>query len=218
MLSDGYLANGAEPWMVPDVNALPDLTGTVQFAAPSNGQEFMPFQRDPSTGARPWAIPGTPGLEHRIGGLEKEDVSGNISYDPDNHHHMTMLRQAKIQGIAADIPQLVVDGDDDADVLVAGWGSTYGPIRQAVRKVRKTGRKVARVHFRHLNPFPANTEEVLQRYQRIVVPEMNTGQLSLLLRAQFLVDARGYNQVRGLPFTTQELASDITAHIDEVSS
>ncbi len=218
LLSDGYLANGAEPWMVPDVNSLPDLTGTVQFAAPSNGQEFMPFQRDPSTGARPWAIPGTPGLEHRIGGLEKEDVSGNISYDPDNHHHMTMLRQAKIQGIAADIPQLVVDGDDDADVLVAGWGSTYGPIRQAVRKVRKTGRKVARVHFRHLNPFPANTEEVLQRYQRIVVPEMNTGQLSLLLRAQFLVDARGYNQVRGLPFTTQELASDITAHIDEVSS
>lgn len=219
LLSDGYLANGAEPWKVPDVESLPDLRQVVDFAAPrDNGEAFMPFRRDPATGARPWAIPGTPGLEHRIGGLEKEDVSGNISYDPDNHHRMTMLRKAKVEGIAADIPQLTVDGDTDADVLVAGWGSTYGPIRQAVRKVRKTGRKVARVHFRHLNPFPANTEEVLKGYRRIVVPEMNTGQLSLLLRAAFLVDARGYNQVRGLPFTTQELASDITAHIDEVSS
>ncbi len=130
---------------------------------------------------------------------------------------MTMLRKAKVDGIAADIPQLTIDGDPDADVVVAGWGSTYGPIRQAVRKVRKTGRKVARVHFRHLNPFPANTEEVLQGFERVVVPEMNTGQLSMLLRAQFLVDARGYNQVRGLPFTTQELTEEITAHIDEVS-
>ncbi|MEE8602425.1 MAG: 2-oxoacid:acceptor oxidoreductase subunit alpha [Euzebya tangerina] len=218
LLTDGYLANGAEPWKVPDVSSLPDLTGEVNFATgPNAGEEFLPFLRDSGTGARPWAKPGTPGLEHRIGGLEKKDGTGNISYDPDNHHHMTMLRKAKVDGIAADIPQLTIDGDPDADVVVAGWGSTYGPIRQAVRKVRKTGRKVARVHFRHLNPFPANTEEVLQGFERVVVPEMNTGQLSMLLRAQFLVDARGYNQVRGLPFTTQELTEEITAHIDEVS-
>ena len=218
LLSDGYLANGAEPWKVPDASTLPDLTGVVNFATATAGEEFMPFSRDQGTGARPWAIPGTPGLEHRIGGLEKKDGTGNISYDPDNHHRMTMLRKAKVDGIAADIPQLTVDGDEDADVLVVGWGSTYGPIRQAVRKVRKTGRKVARVHFRHLNPFPANTEEVLGGYQRIVVPEMNTGQLSMLLRSQFLVDARGYNQVRGLPFTTQELQDELTAHIDEVTA
>ena len=218
LLSDGYLANGAEPWRIPDVASLPDLRPFVDFASgPNAGEEFWPFKRDEGTLARPWAIPGTPGLEHRIGGLEKADGLGNISYDPDNHHRMTVLRQQKIAGIAADIPQLEVDGDVDADVLVAGWGSTYGPIRQAVRKVRRDGRRVARVHFRHLNPFPANTAEVLGRYKRIVVPEMNTGQLSMLLRAQYLVDARGYNRVRGLPFTTQELQAELEAHIDEVT-
>ncbi|WP_370324413.1 2-oxoacid:acceptor oxidoreductase subunit alpha [Euzebya sp.] len=218
LLSDGYLANGAEPWRVPDVESLPDLRDLVAFATGPNADgEFMPFLRDPATLARPWAIPGTPGLEHRIGGLEKADGTGNISYDPDNHHHMTMLRKQKVDGIATDIPELAVDGDADADVLVAGWGSTYGPIRQAVRKVRAAGGKVARVHFRHLNPFPANTAEVMGRYQRVVVPEMNTGQLSVLLRDRFLVDARGYNRVRGLPFTTQELADELTAHVDEVS-
>ncbi len=218
LLSDGYLANGAEPWRVPDVESLPDLRDLVAFApGPNADGEFMPFLRDPATLARPWAIPGTPGLEHRIGGLEKADGTGNISYDPDNHHHMTMLRKQKVDGIATDIPELAVDGDADADVLVAGWGSTYGPIRQAVRKVRAAGGKVARVHFRHLNPFPANTAEVMGRYQRVVVPEMNTGQLSVLLRDRFLVDARGYNRVRGLPFTTQELADELTAHVDEVS-
>jgi len=218
LLSDGYLANGAEPWRIPDVESLPDLRPFVGFATgPNEGEEFWPFKRDEGTLARPWAIPGTPGMEHRIGGLEKADGLGNISYDPDNHQRMTNLRQQKIAGIAADIPQLEVDGDPDADVLVAGWGSTYGPIRQAVRKVRRDGRKIARVHFRHLNPFPANTAEVLGRYKRVVVPEMNTGQLSMLLRAQYLVDARGYNRVRGLPFTTQELQAELEAHIDEVS-
>ncbi|MGI9017814.1 MAG: 2-oxoacid:acceptor oxidoreductase subunit alpha [Euzebya sp.] len=218
LLSDGYLANGAEPWKVPDVAALPDLVPFVNFATgPNQGEEFWPFKRERETGARPWAIPGTAGLEHRIGGLEKADGTGNISYDPDNHQRMTVLRQDKIEGIAADIPQLVVDGDVDADVLVAGWGSTYGPIRQAVRQLRKKGHRIARVHFRHLNPFPANTEEILQGYKRVVVPEMNTGQLSLLLRGKYLVDARGYNRVRGLPFTTQELVAELIAHIDEVA-
>ncbi len=219
LLSDGYLANGAEPWRIPDVATLPDLRDLVAFATgPNHGEEFWPFKRDQATGARPWAVPGTAGLEHRIGGLEKADGLGTISSEADNHPRMTMLRKAKIDGIAADIPPLVVDGDEDADVLVVGWGSTYGPIRQAARKVRADGHKIARVHFRHLNPFPANTEEVLRRFKRIVVPEMNTGQLSLLLRAAFLVDARGYNQVRGLPFTTQELKSELIAHIDEVAA
>ena len=218
LLSDGYLANGAEPWRIPDVATLPDLTPFVaQATGPNHGEEFWPFLRDDETLARPWAVPGTPGLEHRIGGLEKADGQGNISYDPDNHHLMTMLRQQKVANIAEDIPDLEVSGDEDADVLVAGWGSTYGPIRQAVRRVRKAGHKVARVHFRHLNPFPANTAEVMGRYRRVVVPEMNTGQLSRLLRADFLVDARGYNQVRGLPFTTQELTEVLTTHIQEVA-
>ncbi len=218
LLSDGYLANGAEPWKVPDVADLPDLTDAVRQQVEPNAEgDFMPFLRDPSTLARPWAVPGTPGLEHRIGGLEKADGTGNISYDPDNHQRMTDLRVEKVAGIAASIPPLVVDGDEDADVLVVGWGSTYGPIRQAVRKVRESGREVARAHLRHLNPFPPNTGELLARYQRIVVPEMNTGQLVRMLRAEYLVDARGYNRVRGLPFTTQELAAELTAHIDEVS-
>jgi 2-oxoglutarate/2-oxoacid ferredoxin oxidoreductase subunit alpha len=216
LLTDGYLANGAEPWKVPDVRDLPDLRPVVGFATePNHDGEFWPFQRD-ADGARPWAVPGTPGLEHRLGGLEKSDGLGNISYDGDNHHRMTMLRAEKVAGIADDIPELQVDGDGDADVLVAGWGSTYGPIRQAVRRLRKDGHRVARVHFRHLNPFPANTAEVLGRYRRVVVPEMNTGQLSWMLRAQFLVDARGYNRVRGLPFTTQELAAELERHITEV--
>ncbi|CAN5391722.1 2-oxoacid:acceptor oxidoreductase subunit alpha [soil metagenome] len=218
LLTDGYLANGAEPWKVPDVRDLPDLRPVVNFARELNqGDTFWPFLRDSATGARPWAIPGTPGLEHRLGGLEKADGSGGISYDADNHHHMTMLRKAKVDGIADDIPELQVDGDPDADVLIAGWGSSYGPIRQAVRLVRGEGHKIARVHFRHLNPFPANTAEVLRGYRRVIVPEMNTGQLSWMLRAQFLVDARGYNRVRGLPFTTQELAAELRSAIDEVS-
>ena len=216
LLSDGYLANGAEPWRLPDVDRLPDLSADVRFAtAPNSGEEFWPFLRDPETLARPWAIPGTAGLEHRIGGLEKADGRGGISYDPENHHHMTELRAAKIAGIARDIPELDVDHQDGAELLVIGWGSTYGPIRAAVRKARKNGHKVARAHLHHLNPFPANTGEVVLRYPRVLVPEMNMGQLRLLLRANFLVDARGYNKVAGLPFTTSELERAIVEHIEQ---
>jgi 2-oxoglutarate ferredoxin oxidoreductase subunit alpha len=210
LLSDGYLANGAEPWRLPEIDQLPDLASEVNFAtAPNVGDEYWPFQRDPVTLARPWAIPGTAGLEHRIGGLEKADGRGGISYDPDNHHHMTELRAAKIAGIAKDIPPLEVDEDEGAELLVIGWGSTYGPIRAAVRRARRSGHKVARAHLHHLNPFPANTGEVVMRYPKVLVPEMNMGQLRLLLRAAYLVDAQGYNKVAGLPFTTSELVQAI---------
>jgi 2-oxoglutarate ferredoxin oxidoreductase subunit alpha len=210
LLSDAYLANGSEPWLVPDVESLPDLS--VEFAAePNHDGEFWPYLRDPETLARPWAVPGTAGLEHRIGGIEKADGSGNISYDPANHDLMVRLRQSKVDGIARDIPPLEVDDPDgDAAVLVLGWGSTYGPIGAAVRRLRQEGRPVAHAHLRHLNPFPANTEEVLRRYRRVVIPEMNLGQLALLIRARFLVDAIGYNKVRGLPFRAQELAEALT--------
>jgi 2-oxoglutarate ferredoxin oxidoreductase subunit alpha len=214
LMSDGYLANGSEPWLVPSVAGLPDLT--VELATEPNGTDadgkavFQPFKRDEQTLARPWAVPGTPGLEHRIGGLEKADVTGNISYDPDNHDLMTRLRAGKIERIAETIPDLEVDDPSgQARVLVLGWGSTYGPVAAAVRSVRNTGAKVARAHLRHLNPFPANTGEVLRAYDRVLVPEMNLGQLALLLRARFLVDVQSYTQVRGLPFTTVELADAI---------
>ena len=219
LLSDGYLANGAEPWRVPVVDELPDLQPFVDFATrPNYGDAFWPFLRDPETLARPWAIPGTAGLEHRIGGIEKQDGTGNISYDPDNHHRMTMLRAAKVAGIADDIPPLEVDADDAARVLVLGWGSTYGPIRQAVRRLRADGVPVARAHLRHLNPFPANLGAVLQRFDRVVVPEMNTGQLRMLLRAEYLVDVAGYNRVRGMPFTSQEIAEALLQHVEEIGS
>jgi 2-oxoglutarate/2-oxoacid ferredoxin oxidoreductase subunit alpha len=210
LLSDGYLANGAEPWRLPAIDELPDISEDVRFSTGANqGEEFWPFLRDGETLARPWAVPGTPGLEHRIGGLEKADGTGNISYDPDNHHRMTELRQAKIDGIASDIPPLAVHGDTDARVLVLGWGSTYGPIRAAARRVRDRGVPVAHAHLHHLNPFPPNLGEVLGSYERVLVPEMNMGQLRLLLRARFLVDVQGYNRVRGLPFTSSELADEI---------
>jgi 2-oxoglutarate ferredoxin oxidoreductase subunit alpha len=214
LLSDAYLANGSEPWLVPDVSGLPSIG--VDFATePNEGDEFLPYKRDPATLARPWAIPGTPGLEHRIGGLEKADVTGNVSYDPDNHDLMVRVRAQKVAGIAADIPLLEVDDPDgEATTLVLGWGSTYGPIGAAVRRVRQAGYKVARAHLHHLNPFPRNTGEVLRRYDRVLVPEMNLGQLSLLLRAEFLVDAIGYNKVRGRPFQSSELADAITALVE----
>ncbi len=214
LLSDGYLANGSEPWQVPNVADLPDLT--VTFTTENNWTnedgttEFMPFARDPETLARPWAIPGTPGLEHRIGGIEKADITGHISYDPDNHDKMVRLRQAKIDGIAKTIPDLEVDDPSgEAKVLVIGWGSTFGPIGAACRLVRDSGEHIAQAHLRHLNPFPANTGEVLKRYDRVIVPEMNLGQLAMLLRAKYLVDAISYNQVRGMPFKSQELESAI---------
>ena len=206
-LSDGYLANGSEPWKIPDLEELPDLR--VPFATQPNGPdgEFLPYLRDPETLARPWAIPGTPGLEHRLGGIEKADKTGNISYDPDNHDFMVRTRQAKVDGIARSIPPLEVDDPDgDARVLALGWGSTYGPIGAAVRQVRRAGYPVAQAHLRHLNPFPANLGTVLSRYERVVIPEMNLGQLASLIRARFLVDAISYTQVRGLPFRAAELA------------
>ncbi len=175
---------------------------------------FLPYRRDAETLARPWAIPGTPGLEHRIGGLEKEDETGNVSYDPENHDRMVRLRAAKVAGIAADIPELEVDDPDGADTLVLGWGSTYGAIGAAARRVRATGRKVATAHLHHLNPFPRNTGEVVRAYEKVLIPEMNLGQLRMLIRAQFLVDAAGYNKVRGRPFRAAELADAIMALVD----
>ena len=207
LLSDGYLANGSEPWQVPSVDDLPDLR--VEFAREPNGPdgEFLPYLRDPGTLARPWAVPGTPGLEHRIGGIEKADKTGSISYDPDNHDFMVRTRQAKVDGIARSLPPLEVDDPTgDAKVLVVGWGSTYGPIGAACRRVRRAGLRVAQVHLRHLNPLPRDLGEILHRYERVVLPEMNLGQLAMLLRARYLVDVIGYNQVRGLPFRASELA------------
>jgi 2-oxoglutarate ferredoxin oxidoreductase subunit alpha len=211
LLSDAYLANGSEPWLLPDVDSLPEIT--VDFATePNVDGGFMPYQRDPETLARQWAIPGTPGLEHRIGGLEKEDVTGNVSYDPENHDHMVRLRAQKVAGIAADIPELEVDDPDGkAELLVLGWGGTYGPIQSAARRVRREGRSVAHAHLTHLNPFPRNLGDALGRYERVLVPEMNLGQLLKLVRAEFLVDAIGYNRVRGLPFRSDELAEAMEA-------
>jgi 2-oxoglutarate ferredoxin oxidoreductase subunit alpha len=209
LLSDAYLANGSEPWLLPDPDLLPDISTT--FATEPNDESgFLPYLRDEETLARPWAVPGTPGLEHRIGGLEKADRTGNISYDPENHDLMTRLRAAKIAGIARDIPELEVDDPGgDADLLVLGWGGTYGPIAAGVRRVRRAGGKVAHAHLQYLNPFPRNTGEVLRSYSKVLVPEMNLGQLLKLLRAEFLVDAVGYNRVRGLPLRAAEIEDAI---------
>ncbi|WP_405088277.1 2-oxoacid:acceptor oxidoreductase subunit alpha [Microbispora sp. NBC_01389] len=215
LLSDGYLANGSEPWRIPEVSELPDITAP--FTTEPNGEDgtYLPFKRDPETLARPWAVPGTPGLEHRIGGIEKAEGTGNISYDPDNHDRMVRLRQAKIDGI--DVPDLTVDDPGgDARVLVLGWGSTYGPIAAAARRVRAAGHKVAQAHLRHLNPLPANTGEVLRSYDKVLLPEINLGQLAMLLRARFLVDVISYNRVRGLPFKAEELAAVIGEVIESV--
>ena len=214
LLSDGYLANSAEPWKLPDVATLPDLS--VEFATEPNhtGADgtpaFWPYLRDPDTLARPWAVPGTPGLEHRIGGIEKADGSGEISYDAENHQHMTDLRAAKVAGIANDIPLAEVTGDvDDAEVLLVGWGSTWGAITHAMARARAGGSKVAHVHLHHLNPFPPNLGEILRRYPQVLVPEMNLGQLSLLLRGIYLVDAKPVSKVAGQPFTAAELTVEI---------
>ncbi|MBM0227048.1 MULTISPECIES: 2-oxoacid:acceptor oxidoreductase subunit alpha [Micromonospora] len=205
LLSDNYVANGSEPWLLPDVESLPDLR--VEFATAPNGEDgttFLPYLRDPETLARPWAIPGTPGLEHRIGGLEKADKTGDISYDPANHDFMVRTRAARIETIP--VPDIEVeDPDGDARVLVLGWGSTYGPIGAACRGLRQRGLSIAQAHLRHLAPMPANLGEVLRAYDRVVIPEMNLGQLAHVIRAKYLVDAIGYNQVRGLPFTAAEL-------------
>ncbi|MBB4904216.1 2-oxoacid:acceptor oxidoreductase subunit alpha [Actinophytocola algeriensis] len=213
VLSDGALANGSEPWLIPDVDELPDLR--VTFATEPNATdgsgEHWPYVRDESL-AREWAIPGTPGLQHRIGGLEKADGKGSISYDPDNHDRMVRLRQAKIDGV--EVPGLEVeDPGGHADVLVLGWGSTYGPIGAACRAIRKRGQSIAQAHLRHLNPFPANLGEVLARYGTVIVPEMNLGQLSLLLRARYLVDVVSYTKVAGTPFMESELVDVFSEHL-----
>ncbi len=224
LLSDGYLANGSEPWRIPEVADLPSIdpafaTGPNHVSDKARAEhgegaepdEFWPYARDPETLARPWAVPGVKGLEHRVGGLEKADGTGNISYDPANHDLMVRTRQAKVDAIARELPDTELDDPSGkARVLVLGWGSTYGPIGAAVRQVRKTGLHVAQAHLRHLNPFPRDLGDVLARYDKVLVPEMNLGQLSMLLRAKYLVDVIGYNHVRGLPLRAAELADAIT--------
>jgi 2-oxoglutarate ferredoxin oxidoreductase subunit alpha len=219
LLTDGYLANGAEPWNFPDVDTLPDIS--VPFATDFNHEEadgtwnYWPYLRDPETLARPWAIPGTPGLMHRIGGLEKQDGSGNVNYDLDNHELMVHLRADKIAGIVKDIPLVEVDDPDgDAELLVLGWGSTWGSSKAAIRKIRESGGKCAQAHLMHLNPFPANLGEVVRRYPKVLIPEMNLGQLSKLVRAEYLVDAVSLSKVQGIPFR----ASEIEAKIREMTN
>jgi 2-oxoglutarate ferredoxin oxidoreductase subunit alpha len=201
VLSDGYLANGAEPWKVPKLEELPSIE--VKYRTDPKG--FQPYARDPQTLARPWVKPGTPGLEHRIGGIEKWDQTGNISYDPENHHKMTTLRAEKVARIAQDIPQLEVHGPKNARLLVLGWGSSYGSIRAAVEKGQQEGLPIARAHLRHLNPFPSNLGQVLSRFERVLIPENNMGHVRMLIRSKFLVDAAGYNRVTGQPFKVDEL-------------
>jgi 2-oxoglutarate ferredoxin oxidoreductase subunit alpha len=221
LLSDGYLANGTEPWRLPDVSTLPDIS--TPFAVEANGVDadgkpvFLPYLRDPETLARPWAVPGTPGLEHRIGGLEKSEPTGNISYDPANHEFMVQRRAAKIAGIAKDIPLLEVDDPDDggADLLVLGWGSTYGSIGAALQLVRAQGKRVAHAHVTHLFPFPSNLGDVLRRYPKVIVPELNLGQLSKLVRAEFLVDAKSVSKVQGQPFKAAEIEVAILEALED---
>jgi len=202
-LSDAFLATGAEPWKIPSIEDLPDIS----VSNWTDKETFHPYERDPKTLARKWAVPGTPGLEHRIGGLEKADITGNVSYDPENHHRMQLLRQAKVARMADDIAPLEVFGPDRGDLLILGWGSTYGAIRSAVERLTGQGRSVAHAHLRHLNPFPANTEKVLRSYRRVLIPEVNLGQLLMLIRSQFLIDAEGYDRVRGKPFTIAEIVA-----------
>jgi 2-oxoglutarate/2-oxoacid ferredoxin oxidoreductase subunit alpha len=204
-LSDAFLATGSEPWLIPSIAALPKIG--VENATVGDGP-FRPYERDPETLARPWAIPGTAGLEHRIGGLEKADITGNVSYDPDNHHRMQTLRAAKVAGIARDIPPLDVFGPERGELLILGWGSTHGAIRSAVERLVADGRPVAHAHLRHLNPFPANTEDVLRSYRRVLIPEVNLGQLLMLVRARYLIDAVGYGRVRGKPFRIAEIVAE----------
>jgi len=209
LLSDNQVANGSEPWMLPNVNDLAPID--VDFAKHPNGPNgtFLPYMRDIDTFARPWAVPGTAGLEHRIGGLEKEAITGNVSYDPANHQLMTDSRAWKVANIVNDIPDLEVAGDEDAEILVLGWGSTFGSIRAAARRVRLEGGKVATLHLRHLNPMPQNLGEILHRYEKILIPELNTGQLRKVIRAEFLVDAKGLNKVAGEPFKISEITEKI---------
>ena len=206
LLSDGYIANGAEPWRIPDVADLPKIE--IKHPQAKEGEEFQPYARNERL-ARPWAVPGTPGLEHRVGGLEKQDVTGNVSYDPDNHQHMTDVRQQKVDNIADDIPEQAVVGPENGELLVVSWGGTFGACTTAVERCQREGLSVAHAHLRYLNPFPRNLGDLLSRYQRILVPELNMGQLRAILRAKFLVDAEGLNKVQGKPFAVTEIVDKI---------
>ena len=212
ILSDGYLANGAEPWKIPALEELPEIP--VKYRTEREG--FMPYSRDPNTLARPWAVPGTPGLEHRIGGLEKQDVTGNVNYEPLNHERMVRLRAAKVAAVVQDVPDVVPAGDPDGDLLLVGWGSTFGPITAALGAQRARGRRIGHVHLRHLNPLPKNLGEVLKRYRKVVVPEMNLGQLLWVLRAKYLVDAEGLNKIQGKPFKQSEVEAKIEETLREI--
>lgn len=210
VLSDGYLANGAEPWKIPNLSQLPDIA--VKFE--TNPEGFHPYRRNPETLARPWAIPGTPGLEHRIGGLEKQDVTGNVNYEPLNHERMVRLRAEKVAAIVQDVPDAVPEGDPSGELLIVAWGSTHGPVTAALKAQRAKGRRIGHVHLRHLNPMPKNLGEILGRYDKVLVPEMNMGQLVMLLRAKFLVDAQGYNKIQGKPFKQSEIEDKIEELLD----
>jgi 2-oxoglutarate ferredoxin oxidoreductase subunit alpha len=205
VLSDGYLANGSEPWRIPELSELPEIP--VRFE--TNAEGFHPYRRDPETLARAWAVPGTPGLEHRIGGLEKQDVTGNVNYEPLNHEHMVRLRAEKVELIVNDIPAAVPEGDSSGELLIVSWGSTHGPIAAAVKAQRAKGRTIGHLHLRYLNPLPKNVAEVLKRYKTVLIPEMNMGQLSLWLRAKFLVDAQQFNKIQGKPFKQSEIEQKI---------
>ncbi len=211
LLTDGYLANGAEPWMIPSAADLPKIKVTHPTHPNSNGNgeaRFLPYKRDARL-VRPWATPGTPGLEHRIGGLEKEDITGNVSYDAGNHEHMVRTRAQKVKNIANEIPPLEIEGSATGDLLVVGWGGTYGSIKTAVERAQRKGLKVSQAHFRYLNPFPKNTAEVFRGFKKVLVPELNCGQLRLLLRAEFLIDAVGLNKIQGKPFLVSEIETKI---------
>jgi 2-oxoglutarate ferredoxin oxidoreductase subunit alpha len=210
-LSDGYLGSGSEPWRIPSVDELPKID--VTFA--TDPETFQPYARDPETLARPWAIPGTPGLEHRIGGLEKTDVTGNVSYEAENHQRMVTLRAEKLEGIANDIPDVAVFGEPEGELLVLGWGSTYGAIMSAVQQAQSRGLSVSHAHLRHLHPFPANLGNVLSRFEKVLIPELNLGQLRMLVRARYLVDAIGLNVVNGRPLRVSAVEEQIRELVRE---
>lgn len=212
-LSDGYIANGSEPWKIPEPDEIPKID--VKFRTEKEG--FYPYSRDENL-SRPWAIPGTPGLEHRLGGLEKSNITGDVSYDPENHEFMVRLRAQKVKNIENDIPELEVTGDNDAEVLVVGWGGTYGSITEAVSRVRKKGLKVAQAHFRYLNPFPKNTGSVLKRYKKIICPELNMGQLARFLKSEFLIEIESFNKIQGIPFKSSEIENKIERTIGEIDN
>ncbi|MEO8399985.1 MAG: 2-oxoglutarate ferredoxin oxidoreductase subunit alpha, partial [Ignavibacteriaceae bacterium] len=208
-LSDGYIANGSEPWRIPEPADIPEIK--IEFR--TEKENFQPYMRDENL-SRPWVIPGTPGLEHRIGGLEKANITGNVSYDPQNHEFMVRLRAEKIKNIENDIPQLKVFGDEDSDLLVAGWGGTYGSITEAINRIRKKGKKVAQVHFKYLNPFPKNTKEILTKYKIILCPELNLGQLSKILSSQFDIKVVQFNKIQGIPFKSSEIENKIDSILE----